>query len=89
MAWATWVPLFTAAFSLGNFWNLRRLAAHAPSRKDYWACAASIAFIVAFYVALSVAFGTAWIPVVVPGYVLFLVVSDPMILSQHDSCRRG
>jgi fatty acid desaturase len=89
VAWITWIPLFTAAFSFGNFWNLRKLARLARERRDFYACAASVALIVVFYVALSLAFGAAWIPVIVPGYALFLVVSDPMILSQHGQLPQG
>lgn len=86
MCWALWIPLFTAAFGVINFWNLPRCVRRfSPARGDAWHHAFSMALPVAVIGALAAWIG--WGQVVHLfgwGMVGFFIMSDPLLLSQHS-----
>jgi len=84
VAWRTWLPLFSLAYRLGNYWNLprlHRLLASARQRRTVTLNAAAL---------LAVYAGVAWAVELEALLRLFgvatvasLALQDPLILSQH------
>jgi len=81
--WKFWIPVFSLAFGVSVFWNFRYVATVAPlarQRRKTWF---SIVFVAAA-LAGSLAFGGAgFLSVWALAYFCFLVISDPVLLSQH------
>jgi omega-6 fatty acid desaturase (delta-12 desaturase) len=81
--WRYWVPVFALSFSFGNFWNLPKLfrLCRKPGEKArcIWSCVFLILFVAPVFVFWPLealrAYGLS--------YLLYLFVSDPLLLSQH------
>lgn len=82
--WKWWIPIFTVAFGLLNFWNIPRLWQRYPSGRDRVRHVASVAFILIVHGSLMTLLGPAWTRIFGGGLCLFFLVSDPLLLSQHS-----
>lgn len=81
-SWKLGIPALTLAFSLQNFWNLPRLFRYFKEPAKRIQCVFSILFLITTFilqVCLIPGFLVAW----TLGYCLFLIVSDPLLISQH------
>ncbi len=82
-AWRWWIPLLSLSFSVKNFWNMPRLFRIFPRFKERWQ------FVFSFFV-MQLIFWFAfphtphlW-QIWALGYFLFLVIADPLLISQHS-----
>ncbi|OUR93693.1 hypothetical protein A9Q84_19715 [Halobacteriovorax marinus] len=85
LCWKCWIPIMTLSFSFDNFWNIRKLFRMYPSWKFKWRNTFSIIFLITAYTTLIYTFG--WSPffkIWGLGYLIFLLISDPLLLSQHS-----
>jgi fatty acid desaturase len=82
-AWRLWIPALGFAFSLKTFWNLPNLARWFPSRKDRNLFLLSIAVIPLVHGSMFLLFGGTYLKIYFPAFTLFLVIMDPLVLSQH------
>jgi len=81
--WKFWIPLMAPLFVLQNFWGLNRLFRSFPKLSDKRNVIFSMLVIVAVY-----AFLFAWMPgimlkVWLLGFIMFLLISDLVLMSQH------
>jgi fatty acid desaturase len=84
LCWKYWIPIFTLAFSFGNFWNLKKSFAYAESNYERVLMVVSIILPVGFLALALYFFGFfAFLKVWGLGYLFFLLISDPLLLSQH------
>ena len=82
--WRFWIPLFGLAYSFENFWNLRRLYKMFPQKKRKIENTFSVVlFFVVYGVLIWAVGGVLFLKTWGLGYLLFLVISDPLLLSQH------
>ncbi|MDP2311974.1 MAG: fatty acid desaturase [Pseudomonadota bacterium] len=81
-AWRLSVPIIGASFCLRTFWNLPRLFRLFPDtpRRRFLG---SVALLVAVHGTAIVFFGELYLTCYVPGLVMFLVMADPLMISQH------
>ncbi len=84
LCWKFWIPLFTLSFSFANFWNVKKLNRMFPQHKMknlfsiLWPTLVHLSLIFIFGLANYLhAFGL--------GLFIFLVLCDPLLLSQHSS----
>jgi len=82
-AWRLWIPLFTLTFGIMGFWDLRRTTAFCRNRIEILRQALNLTVVVLVYVGLAVTFRTLFFQAWALAFVLFLIVSDPFLLSQH------
>jgi fatty acid desaturase len=86
ICWACWVPIFTVAFGLINFWNLPRCVRRFSHT---WRDAAHHAFSMAVPI-LAITALCSWLGAAQVwhifgwGLVGFFILSDPLLLSQHS-----
>ncbi|QDK38642.1 fatty acid desaturase [Bdellovibrio sp. NC01] len=82
-AWRWWIPVLAISFSVKNFWNMPRLFRLFPRTKERWQ------FVFSFLVMQL----TFWVifphtphiwKIWTVGYLLFLVIADPLLISQHS-----
>jgi len=83
--WKFWIPIMTLSFSFDNFWNVKKLNKMYPSKKFQWRNTFSILFLLLSYATLLYfipwsVFIKAW----GLGYLIFLLLSDPLLISQHS-----
>jgi fatty acid desaturase len=81
--WRYWIPIFAVSFTLETFWNLRRLNRLFPDAKNRRQNAFSIGFAVAVYALLILSLGNLFLKIWLLAFLIFLSVSDLMLLSQH------
>jgi omega-6 fatty acid desaturase (delta-12 desaturase) len=79
--WKYWVPVFALSYSVNAFWNYFKLSEMFPRKR--FSIIFSMAAQVFFYLALGVTFGIEFLKVWVPSYLIFLALSEPLLLSQH------
>jgi acyl-lipid omega-6 desaturase (Delta-12 desaturase) len=81
--WKFWIPVFALSFSLSSFWNVKRLSKLYPQQKKVRQHVFSISFIVLVFTGLFIFYThfmlTSWLP----AFVLYLLITDPLLLSQH------
>lgn len=82
ICWKLWIPIFSVSFSLSNFWNIKKLKALYPEHREKFLF--SILFLLGTYLLLIVIYDN-FFKVWGLAYLLFLVISDPLLLSQHSS----
>lgn len=83
ISWKLWFPLFSILYRFTNYWNFPRLWKMFPKPKDRAAFVLSAAFIAAVVILSSVLMGMAFLKVFALSFFLHLVLSDPILLSQH------
>jgi omega-6 fatty acid desaturase (delta-12 desaturase) len=82
--WKYWIPIFTLSFSFANFWNVKKLNKMFPQYKMKNAFSIFLPSI--FHLILINAFGLhAYFHTFGLGFFVFLVLCDPLLLSQHSS----
>lgn len=82
--WKYWIPLFTLSFSFANFWNIKKLNRLYPQfkMKNLF----SIFLPMMFHLTLISVFGIkAYMHAFGLGFLIFLILCDPLLLSQHSS----
>lgn len=82
--WKYWIPLFTLSFSFANFWNVRKLNKMFPQNqlKNLF----SIFLPTIFHLILINVVGfSTYMHSFGLGFFVFLVLCDPLLLSQHSS----
>lgn len=81
-SWRLGLPTLTLAFSFKNFWNLPRLFKLFPDPAKRFHFLFSILFIVLVFFSFA-----KWVPSFFHlwglGYLIFLIISDPLLISQH------
>ncbi|MEO6212511.1 MAG: fatty acid desaturase, partial [Vicinamibacterales bacterium] len=84
LCWRFWIPLFSVAYRVTNYWNVARLFRMFPRAADRWAIARDTAVLVALYGLVIAALGFA---LTLRGFglalVISLVIEDLLLLSQH------
>ena len=83
IAWALFLPLFTIAYRLGNYWSPAKLKKHLPPQK-LKAVYLNQFILLALYVLVFYFFGEFIFNKLLCGYLISLVISDIFILSQHS-----
>lgn len=84
ICWKFWIPIFSVSFSVSNFWNMKKLNNLYPDkwRENLF----SILLLPFFYGVLIFLLGwDSFLKIWGPAYVIFLFISDPLLLSQHSS----
>jgi fatty acid desaturase len=82
--WKYWIPLFSAAYRVGNFWNPVLIARYARESGRALPLIGGLVAVLALYVALGVWLGTATLArLAVLATVVAFVLEDMLILSQH------
>lgn len=82
--WKFWIPLFTLSFSFANFWNVKKLNQMLPQHtsKNLF----SILLPALFHLSLIAFYGwSSYLHAFGLGFLVFLVLCDPLLLSQHSS----
>ena len=83
--WKFWVPIMTLSFSFSNFWNLAKLFSMYPSLKMKRRNLFSILFLlVAYATILTLIPLSTFFKIWAASYFIFLMISDPLLLSQHS-----
>lgn len=81
--WKYWIPVFALGFVAINFWNLKRVNRLFPDPASRARSLFSVVWLVSVYVvALSLMPG-AMLRYGLPALLLFLMISDPILLTQH------
>ena len=84
-SWKYWIPVLTLAFSMSCFWNVPKLNKIWSSRKVRARFYFSILILPASYAALISIVGVArFMHFWALGYLFFLILSDPLLISQHS-----
>lgn len=81
--WRYWVPVFALGFSFGNFWNLPKLFRLCRKPAERVRCAWSCIFLVVTVVPIFALWPAESLRAYGLAYFLYLLVSDPLLLSQH------
>jgi len=84
LAWRFWLPLFSVAYRLGNYWNLPRLLRLFPAGSQRRAISASIVATAGAYALIVWMLGAAdMLQLFGLGLVVSFALQDLLILSQH------
>lgn len=82
--WKYWIPIFTLSFSLANFWNISKLNRLFPDKKfnNYLSILLPLLLhTVMWYLIGTPLYFRCW----GFSFLTFLVLCDPLLLSQHSS----
>lgn len=82
IVWALGIPAITLMFSFKNFWNIQKLFKLFSDKKlriEFILSISFVLFVVFFLIPQIPNYWQTW----VPAYLLFLIISDPLLLSQH------
>jgi omega-6 fatty acid desaturase (delta-12 desaturase) len=84
LCWRFWIPLFSVAYRVTNYWNISRLFRIFPKSADRRAIATDAGLLLAFYAAVIVLLGPG---LTFRGFgvalLISLVIEDLLLLSQH------
>ena len=84
--WRWWIPVFTLSFSFLNFWNIQKLFRLYPGTIQKMQNILSIAFLLVLYPVVICWIGPdVFFRIWLFAYLLFLLISDPLLLSQHSA----
>lgn len=84
VAWRYWLPLFSVAYRLGNYWNLRRLWQQFPARRQRFGILLNMAALASLYAMIFAHLGSSSSASLLGIAMLIgLALQDPLILSQH------
>ncbi len=81
--WKYWVPVFALGFVAINFWNLKRVNALFPDNTSKARNLFSVVFLSAVYLSAFGFFPKAMLLYWLPATLVFLSISDPILLTQH------
>ncbi len=84
ICWKFWIPVCSVSFSLSNFWNFKKLYKLYPQffLKNIFSM---FMIIIVHILVFWSAGGKAYFHYFGLSYTIFLVLSDPLLLSQHSS----
>ncbi len=82
LSWRLFIPLFAIGYRFGIYWNIRKLKKHLAAEKFKTARLWLILFLI-FYAVIFANFGT-WLITFAPAYILSLIFTELIILSQHS-----
>ncbi len=83
ISWRLYIPLFTLGYRFGNYWNLDKMKRHLkPQSIRRIRLNMLIQFVV--YIGIILLMRKIFFFYVLPAYILSLVISDLIILSQHS-----
>jgi acyl-lipid omega-6 desaturase (Delta-12 desaturase) len=85
--WRYWIPIFALSYSFGSFWNIKKLFRLFPDQKK--SILISILSPIIVYSLLILWGGKDFFIIWAPAYLLFLMLSEPMLLSQHVHIDQG
>ncbi len=83
LCWRFWIPVFSVSFVAQTFWNLPRINKLTRRRAQKAKNAFSVILILAVFAACLYAFGAVFLRVWGLAYLIMLVITDPILLSQH------
>ena len=83
LCWKLWIPVFGISFSVLLFWNYQQLNKLFPQKKRVAQHRFSILFIVIIFITMACFFGNFILYCWLPAFVLYLMIADPLLLSQH------
>jgi fatty acid desaturase len=83
VCWKFWIPVFSLVFGVTVFWNLRHVAAVAPSPQQRRRTLFSILFVSMACAGLFVVAGAHLLAVWPAAFLCYLSIADPILLSQH------
>lgn len=81
-SWRLFLPVLTLSFSFKNFWNLPRLFRLFKDKNKQFHFVLSIILPLSF-LAFQIYFVPDFLKIWALGYYFFLVISDPLLISQH------
>jgi fatty acid desaturase len=82
--WKYWIPIFTLSFSFDNFWNLKKLNNLYPEKKHKNLFSVILPALFHLYFLISMG-PFQYLKVWGIAYLFFLVLCDPLLLSQHSA----
>lgn len=88
VAWKSWLPAFALAFLTGTFWNVKKLFSFFSQPTVRWEILANIVFIFSAHYVLSF-YLNSWWHIFGLAFIVFGVVCEPIILSQHAHIPSG
>ena len=83
LCWLLFIPLFTIGYRIGNYWNFKKLEDFS-SRTNRKKVFINLLFILIIWAALILIFPKIILVYVLPAFIIGLVFSDLVILSQHS-----
>jgi len=81
--WKYWVPVFAFSFVAINFWNLKRVNTLFPDPRSKGRNLFSVVFLSAVVLSAIAVMPKAMLLYWLPAMVVFLIISDPILLTQH------
>jgi omega-6 fatty acid desaturase (delta-12 desaturase) len=80
--WKYWIPIFSLSFSLSNFWNVPKLVRLFPQKKFRFIF--SILFVCLTHLGIILVLDLqSYLHIWGFAYLIFFIISDPLLLSQH------
>ena len=83
ISWRLYIPLFTLGYRFGNYWNLEKMKRHLKS-KNIRRIRLNMIVQLLLYAGIIVLVNKTLFFYVLPAYILSLIISDLVILSQHS-----
>ena len=84
VCWRLWIPIFSVAYRVQNFWDLRRVLGMFPRESDRRAIRHDTAFAILAYVALALVIGPGmFFRLIAVALLASLIAEDLLLLSQH------
>jgi fatty acid desaturase len=81
--WRFWIPVFSLVFAVSIFWNARRVAGIAPSPRQRRRTWFSIVLVPLIYGGIVAVAGARLLAVWPLAFVFYLMIADPVLVSQH------
>ncbi|MBK6265498.1 fatty acid desaturase [Marivirga sp. S37H4] len=81
--WKFWIPLMSPVFVIQNFWNMPRLFRNFKSAVARAGIVLSIVLVFSIYVFLFAGFGKLMLECWLTAFILYMIFSDLVLMSQH------
>ena len=82
--WKYWIPIFAFSYTIQTFYRLPKLRLLFPGKKNDQKMSRSIFFIALSHLSMLILLGPfSYIQLWLLAFILYLTISDPMLLSQH------
>ena len=81
--WKYWIPIFSLVFGVAGFWNLRNVALVAPAARQRRRTLFSVLFLAGAFAGIIALMGMRFLQVWPLAFLCFLMIGDPILLSQH------
>lgn len=83
VCWFLFIPLFTIGYRMGNFWNLKKLKSFS-SKTNQTKVVCNMIGILFVWSLIIVLFPLIVLKYILPAFIVGLIISDLIILSQHS-----